>query len=81
MDSVKNLCFSWCEIVCTYSGHHRPCFSYPISETAVRFLCANLQNLSFCQYAFAVKLVCRDFVVLSQQHVTVILHTSFLCSS
>lgn len=38
-----------------------------VPETPVRFVCADLQNLSFCQRAFAAKLVCRDFDVLINQ--------------
>jgi hypothetical protein len=49
----------------------------PGSETSIYFVCPNRQNLSFCQCTFAAKLVCRDFDVLINEHVTIVFHTYF----
>jgi hypothetical protein len=50
-------------------------FPTAVSQTPVRFVCANLQNLSFCQCAIAAELVCRNFDFLINQQVTIIFHT------
>jgi len=49
-----------------------------VSETLVRFVCADLQNLSFCQRAFVAKLVCRDLTSLLIKYDNCILHLVFV---